>query len=184
MWEGKDGLVVLLPQDSETATLNLDRMIPLSYEHNRQRRCAPTTGNLKPKAVATFTEIRSIMSRVDPLTAQDSRPRTVLEPFVLLLTPYAPHLAEELWEKLGHKQSLARESWPAYDPALLVEETVQVVVQINGKIRDRLDVPAQISKDDLEKLALAHDRIKDAIAGKQVKKVIVVPGKLVNIVVV
>ncbi len=99
------------------------------------------------------------------------------------LAPYAPHLAEELWEKLGHGQSLAREPWPKFDPALLVEDTVTIIAQVNGKLRDRIDVPTGISAAELEKIALANPRVAEFMAGKSVKKVIVVPGKLVNIVV-
>jgi leucyl-tRNA synthetase len=132
-------------------------------------------------ALAFNTAIAQMMIFVNDVTAQESRPRALLEPFVLLLAPYAPHLAEELWEKLGHRQSLAYESWPAYDPALLVESTVQVVVQVNGKVRDKLDVPVDMANAELEKLALACAKVKEFTAGKQIKKVVVVPGKLVNI---
>ncbi len=131
------------------------------------------------------TAISQMMIFVNEVTAQESRPRKLLEPFVLLLAPYAPHLAEELWSRLGgigHKQSLAYEPWPKYDKALLVEQTVTVVLQVNGKLRDRIDAPAKASQAELEKLALASDRVKEFLAGKQIKKVIVVPGKLVNVV--
>ena len=131
--------------------------------------------------LAFNTAISQMMIFVNEVTAQEKRPRKLLEPFVLLLAPYAPHLAEELWEKLGHKQSLAYAPWPKHDDALLKEDKVTVILQVNGKIRDRVEVPAQISPADLEKLALANDRVKEHLAGKQVKKVIVVPGKLVNI---
>ncbi len=131
--------------------------------------------------LAFNTAISQMMIFVNEVTAQEKRPRKLLEPFVLLLAPYAPHLAEELWEKLGHKQSLACAPWPKYDEALLKEDKVTVILQVNGKIRDRVEVPAQISPVDLEKLALANARIQEHLAGKQVKKVIVVPGKLVNI---
>jgi len=131
--------------------------------------------------LAFNTAVSQMMIFVNEVTAQDKRPRKLLEPFVLLLAPYAPHLAEELWEKLGHKQSLAYAPWPKYDDALLKEDKVTVILQVNGKIRDRVEVPAQISSADLEKLALANARVKEHLAGKQVKKVIVVPGKLVNI---
>ena len=132
-------------------------------------------------ALACNTAIAQMMIFVNEITAQETRPRAVLEPFVLLLAPYAPHLAEELWNKLGHPQTLAYEPWPAYDAALLVEETVQIVVQVNGKIRARLDVPAQIANAELERCALGHADVQASIAGKGVKKVIVIPGKLVNI---
>jgi leucyl-tRNA synthetase len=146
------------------------------------------------------TAISQMMIFVNEVTAQESRPRKLLEPFVLVLAPYAPHLAEELWQKLGpstslgstalpsttlragHKESLAREPWPKYDAALLVESTVTVILQVNGKLRDRIGVPANTSQSELERLALASDRVKEFLVGKQVRKVIVVPGKLVNIV--
>jgi leucyl-tRNA synthetase len=131
--------------------------------------------------LAFNTAISQMMIFVNEVTAQEKRPRKLLEPFVLLLAPYAPHLAEELWEKLGHKQSLAYAPWPKYDEALLKEDKVTVILQVNGKIRDRIEVPAQISVADLEKLALANERIQQHLTGKQVKKVIVVPGRLVNI---
>jgi leucyl-tRNA synthetase len=131
--------------------------------------------------LAFNTAVSQMMIFVNEVTAQEKRPQKLLEPFVLLLAPYAPHLAEELWEKLGHKQSLAYAPWPKYDEALLKEDKVTVILQVNGKIRDRVEVPAQISAADLEKLALANERIQQHLTGKQVKKVIVVPGKLVNI---
>jgi leucyl-tRNA synthetase len=133
------------------------------------------------ETLAFNTAISQMMIFVNEVTAQETRPRKLLEPFVLALAPYAPHLAEELWEKLGHKQTLAYEPWPGFDEALLKEDTVTVVLQVNGKLRDRMDVPAQISRDELEKLALANERVQEHLAGKQIKKVIVVPGKLVNI---
>ena len=132
-------------------------------------------------ALAFNTAIAQMMICVNELTAQDARPRAVLEPFALLLAPYAPHLAEELWHKLGHAESLAYDTFPTFDPALLVEDTVQIVIQVNGKIRARLDVPAQLTKAELEQRALVHADVKAAIAGKSIKKIIVVPGKLVNI---
>jgi leucyl-tRNA synthetase len=131
--------------------------------------------------LAFNTAISQMMIFVNEVTAQEKRPRKLLEPFVLLLSPYAPHLAEELWEKLGHNQSLAYAPWPKYDEARLKEDKVTVILQVNGKVRDRIEVPAQISAADLEKLALANAHVQQHLAGKQVKKVIVVPGKLVNI---
>jgi leucyl-tRNA synthetase len=99
------------------------------------------------------------------------------------LGPYAPHLAEELWEKLGHPPSLARVFWPEWNEELTREEEVTVVCQINGKIRDRLETPAGLPKTELEKLALASERIQQLIEGREIVKIIVVPDKLVNIVV-
>jgi leucyl-tRNA synthetase len=131
--------------------------------------------------LAFNTAIAQMMIFVNEVTAQDARPRAVLEPFVLVLAPYAPHLAEELWARLGHQQSLAYEPFPAFNSALLVENTIEVVVQVNGKVRDKLTVPAQTGQAELEKLALANPKVTEFTAGKTIKKVIVVPGKLVNI---
>jgi leucyl-tRNA synthetase len=129
------------------------------------------------------TAIAAMMEFTNYLTPRTVRPRSVLEPFVLLLSPFAPHLAEELWHALGHADTLAYEPWPTFDPALTRAEEIEVPVQINGKVRLRLRVPAEINKEELENTALADERLRPLLAGKQVRKVIVVPGKLVNIVV-
>ncbi|UCF97925.1 MAG: leucine--tRNA ligase [Spirochaetaceae bacterium] len=109
--------------------------------------------------------------------------RSVWKPFVLLLAPYAPHLAEELWEKLGCQPSVAYQEYPTWDEELARENTVTVVFQINGKIRAREDLPAGLSRAQLERKALDHPRIKELLAGKKPKKVIAVVDKLVNLVV-
>jgi leucyl-tRNA synthetase len=129
------------------------------------------------------TAIAAMMELTNHLTPLPVRPRSVLEPLVLLLSPFAPHLAEELWRSLGHKESLAYEPWPAFDAALAREDEIEVPVQINGKVRHRLTVPADLDAKALEALALADPKVREMLAGKTPKKVIVVPGKLVNIVV-
>jgi leucyl-tRNA synthetase len=129
------------------------------------------------------TAIAAMMEFTNHLTPLSARPRSVLEPFVLILSPFAPHLAEELWRLLGHRDTLAYEPWPSFDPALTKADEAEIAVQINGKLRLRLTVPAEIGKEELEKAALADPRVHQLIEGKQVRKVIVVPGKLVNIVV-
>jgi leucyl-tRNA synthetase len=111
------------------------------------------------------------------------RPRKVLEPFVLLLAPYAPHVAEELWQVLGHKSSLAYEPWPAHDAALVRDDEIEIPVQINGKPKAKLMVPADADAATLEKLALADADVQKQIAGKQVRKVIAKPKQIVSIVV-
>ena len=100
----------------------------------------------RTEALAFNTAISAMMEFVNAVTAQESRPRAVLEPFALLLAPYAPHLAEELWAILGHNQTLAYDPWPAFDPALLVESSVEIVVQVNGKVRAKLTVPADADR--------------------------------------
>jgi len=129
------------------------------------------------------TAIAAMMEFTNHLTKLDVRPRPVLEPFVLLLSAFAPHLAEELWQALGHPETLAYEPWPKLDPDLIKADEIEIPVQVNGKLRARLTVPADIDEATLREKALADERISVLIAGKQVRKVIVVPGKLVNIVV-
>jgi leucyl-tRNA synthetase len=101
----------------------------------------------------------------------------------LLLAPFAPYLAQELWEMLGEKGNILRAGWPKYDPALAKEDEIEIPVQINGKLRSLVRVPADASEEVLRAAALADEKIQAGIAGKQIVKVIVVPGKLVNIVV-
>ena len=129
------------------------------------------------------TAISAMMIYSAEIAKLDSLPRSLWEPLVLMLAPYAPHLAEELWEEAGHRKSLARESWPTYDEALCVDDTKEIVVQVNGKIRDRFSAPAGSEQAALEKTALALPKVKEWIEGKEVAKVVVVKDKLVNIVV-
>jgi leucyl-tRNA synthetase len=105
-----------------------------------------------------------------------------METFTLLLSPLAPHLAEELWQSLGHQGTLAYEPWPSYDPALLKDDTVEVPVQVNGKLRARITVPADADGASLEAAARGDERIAALLDGKTVRKVVVVPVKLVNFV--
>jgi leucyl-tRNA synthetase len=102
---------------------------------------------------------------------------------VLLLAPFAPYLAHELWEMLGEKGSLLKAPWPKYDAALAREDELEIPVQINGKLRGRITVPADATEEFVVENALADEKIKSAIAGKQIVKKIYVPGKLLNIVV-
>jgi leucyl-tRNA synthetase len=129
------------------------------------------------------TAIAAMMEFSNHLTRLEARPRSALETLVLLLSPFAPHLAEELWRALGHQNTLVYEPWPKFDPALTKETDVEVPVQINGKVRSKITVPADIDEKTLREQALANPRVQELIAGKQIRKVIVVPGKLVNIVV-
>ncbi len=134
------------------------------------------------------TCIAAIMELVNELAASASGvPVSLLaevqRDLTLLLAPFAPYLAHELWEVLGEKTSLLRAPWPKYDPALAKEEEIEIPVQINGKLRSRIVVPADTTEDVLPERALADEKIRAAMAGKQVVKVIVVPGKLVNIVI-
>jgi leucyl-tRNA synthetase len=105
------------------------------------------------------------------------------EKFLILLSPFAPHIAEELWEKLGHKESIFLEKWPSYDLNLISEQRIQLVIQVNGKIRDTIKTESDITEDKARELAISSKKIENWIAGKEIKKVIFVKGKLINIVV-
>jgi len=129
------------------------------------------------------TAIAQLMIFVNELTKSEQRPRTILEPFVLLLAPFAPHIAEELWSALGHTRSLTFEPWPSYDPAKIASDTVEVVLQVNGKVRSKMSVPVDAGEQELERFALADENVRRHVEGKQVVKVIVVKNKLVNVVV-
>jgi len=109
--------------------------------------------------------------------------KEAVETLVLLLAPFAPHIAEELWELTGHAGSVHSKPWPNYEPEAIQEDEVTIVVQINGKVRERMLVPANIKPDEMKELVMQQERVQELIAGKQVVKVIPVPGKLINIVV-
>ncbi len=129
------------------------------------------------------TAIAKLITLNNYLTSLDSVPRAAVEPLVLMVAPLAPHVAEELWERLGHPESLAREPFPVADPQYLVEDTVTCVVQVQGKVRGRLEVPPSISDADLQAAALAEPNVVKAMDGKPVRKVIVRAPRLVNVVV-
>jgi leucyl-tRNA synthetase len=128
------------------------------------------------------TAIARMMEFTNFFTRQDQRPKSIMESFVLLLSPFAPHIAEELWKTLGHDKSLAHEAWPQYDKALTVDASVEVPVQIMGKIKAKIMVPTGTSKDDLLALAKADPKIAGLLEGKTIRKEIAVPDRLVNIV--
>jgi leucyl-tRNA synthetase family protein len=129
------------------------------------------------------TAISALMVFVNEAMTWETKPVSVLRDFLILLQPFAPHLAEELWAKLPGSQNLAYSNWPKFDPALLVESEMEIPVQVNGKLRDVIKVPAGISQTDLEAAAKNAEKAKPFIDGKTIKKVIVVPKKLVNLIV-
>ena len=131
------------------------------------------------------TAISAMMVFTNDASNWDIRPLLVMNDFLLLLAPFAPHIAEELYAMAnGSDSSIAYQPWPSYDEAHLVESTVEMAVQVNGKVRDRIQIPADIDKADIERIALESENVERHTDGKSVKKVIVIPGKLVNIVAV
>ena len=129
------------------------------------------------------TPIARMMEFVNYFSKQTVRPHSAMERFVLLLSPYAPHIAEELWQILGHAPTLAYEPWPPYDEALTKEKTIEVPVQVLGKVRARVRVAADASQAEIEAAARADDKVQQWIGDKRIVKVIVVPGRLINFVV-
>jgi leucyl-tRNA synthetase len=130
-------------------------------------------------AVAKLIELANHLTKAYPA---GGTPRSVVEPLVLMLAPLCPHLAEELWARLGHPHTLAFEPFPEADPALLVEDTLEYPIQVNGKVRSRITVPATADEEEIRAAALADPKIVEILAGAEPRKVIVVPGRLVNIV--
>ncbi|HTY64945.1 MAG TPA: leucine--tRNA ligase [Acidobacteriota bacterium] len=128
------------------------------------------------------TAISHLMEFVNYFTGQEIRPRSCMEAFVLLLSPMAPHICEELWQILDHSESLTYASWPAFEERYVQENTIEIPIQINGKIRARLTASVGATSKELEDAALADPRVKKHTEGITVRKVIVVPGKLINIV--
>ncbi|MCB2203235.1 leucine--tRNA ligase [bacterium] len=129
------------------------------------------------------TAISQMMIFVNEMNKKDLRPKSVMQQFVLLLAPFAPHLAEELWQLLGNESTLAYEAWPEFDDRYTVEDEVEVVLQVNGKLRDKMMIAKGTGKDELEAAAKENEKIKANIEGKTIVKVIAVPDRLVNIVV-
>ncbi|PZD77747.1 leucine--tRNA ligase [Mesonia sp. K7] len=128
------------------------------------------------------TSVSTFMICVNELTAQKCTSREVLEPLAVLIAPYAPHIAEELWQKMGHQESISRVAYPKFDEKHLVESNKNYPISFNGKMRFTLDLPLDLSKEEIEKAVMQDERTQKQLEGRTPKKVIVVPGKIVNIV--
>lgn len=128
------------------------------------------------------TSISSFMIAVNELTTQKCNSREILEPLAVLLSPYAPHITEELWQLLGHKDSISRAAFPEFNPNALVEDKKEYPISFNGKMRFKLELDADLTKEEIEKIVMEHEKTQEQLGGKTPKRVIVVPGKIVNIV--
>jgi leucyl-tRNA synthetase len=133
------------------------------------------------------TAIAKLIELNNAVTKLDATPREVAEPMILMLAPLVPHVAEELWRKLGHSNNeggtITYVPFPTADPSLLVDDTIEVPVQVNGKVKSRITIAADADQATAQAAALADDKVQAALGGKDPKKVIVVPGRMVNIVV-
>ena len=167
-------------QLNSSLTEGSEEAAPTHIRKELHKTIAKVTADIE--ALRFNTAIARMMEALNLLKREPSLPRGVAEKFTLILAPFAPHVAEELWQRLGHSQSLAYEPWPSYDPALVVDDTVTIGVQVNGKLRATITLPKGTSKEAAEKQALAEDGVIRALEGKAPKKVIVVPDKIVNVV--
>jgi len=129
------------------------------------------------------TAISALMEFSNAASRWAILPREILQPFVLLLAPLAPHIAEELWARLGHSETLAYQAWPEHNPELLKSETIEVAVQVNGKMRGRIEIPAEATEDQVLSMARADSNVVRHLEGKELKRAIYVPGRIVNFVV-
>src|SRR6056297_2410652 len=128
------------------------------------------------------TSVSTFMICVNELSSQKCTSREILEPLAILVSPYAPHIAEELWEKLGHTESISTAPFPKFEPSYLVESTKEYPISFNGKMRFKLELSLDLNKDEIEAVVMKHEKTKDQLQGRTPKKVIIVPGKIVNIV--
>ncbi|WP_417199552.1 leucine--tRNA ligase [Bizionia sp.] len=128
------------------------------------------------------TSVSTFMIAVNELTVQKCTSRDILEPLIVLMSPYAPHISEELWSQLGHEKSISTVAFPKFDEKHLVESSKNYPIAFNGKMRFTLELPMDMSKEDIEKAVMAHEKTQAQLEGRTPKKVIVVPGKIVNIV--
>ena len=155
---------------------------------------APTKDNLKTlhktikkvqEDIENFsfnTSVSTFMIAVNELTAQKCTSKAILQPLLVLISPYAPHIAEELWSVLGNKNSISTAEFPVFEASHLVESSKEYPISFNGKMRFKLELPLDMSKEEIEKTVLAHERTQQQLQGREPKKIIVVPGKIVNIV--
>jgi leucyl-tRNA synthetase len=155
-----------------------------SSEPDLQKSLHATTGKVleDTEALRFNTAISQMMIFVNQATASTTLPREIVGKFLRVLAPYAPHLAEELWARLGERELISGTEWPSHDSTLTAEDNVTVVVQVNGKVRDKVNVPPGIDAGALEKAALQCAGVQRILEGRTPRKVIVVPGRLVNIV--
>ncbi|MFN4242893.1 MAG: leucine--tRNA ligase [Tepidisphaerales bacterium] len=161
-----------------------DEAVPDALERQLHRATKKVGEDIESLRFNTaIAELIKLNNEATKLAAGGTVPRAYAERFTLLLAPFAPHLAEEIWQRLGHTQSLARHPWPPVDPAKLVDDMLELPVQVNGKLRGKVVVPAAADEADIFKAALAVESVKPWVEGKPIKKSLYVKGKLVNFVV-
>jgi len=168
-----DTLTSKVSTDASTANKDLERALHVAIKHVTQ---AVTDLRFN-------TAISKMMELVNVATGAPAIPREWFEMFVKILSPFAPHVAEELWQRLGHRSSIAYAPWPAYDDAKIALDVIPISVQVNGKLRSQIQVPADADEPSVLATAKADEKVQAFIAGKPIKREIYVKGRLVNLVV-
>jgi leucyl-tRNA synthetase len=178
-----NGVYRNLVGDDETGKTATIEIAPVPEAINRTMHRTIKKVGEDIEALRFNTAIAELIKLNNEMTKLTTIPRELAENFTLMLAPFAPHLAEELWERLGHHRSLSRRPWPTFDPAMLIESTLEIPVQVNGKLRDKITVPADASEHTIFDMALAAEKVQPWVAGKTIKMRKYVPKKLVNFVV-
>lgn len=168
-------------EEAGTASRIIDRSISTDEERILHATIRKVTEDIE--GLRFNTAIAQLMIFVNEFTKIEEKPRQAMEIFTILLSPFAPHIAEEIWSRTGHEGTIANVAWPAFDPSKIVEDSVEVVLQVNSRIRAKIQVPVDTAAGELEKMAMDAEGVKGAIEGKTVRKVITVPNKLVNLIV-
>jgi leucyl-tRNA synthetase len=166
--------------NEQTGQLTLREGEDDQLERKLHRTIAKVQGDIE--RLAFNTAIAALIELVNSATSAGGLSKRQAERFACLLAPFAPHLAEELWHRLGMPGLVSSAAWPQYEEALLRDEQIELPVQIMGKVRHRIMVPADADAATLERLTLADDKVRELLAGKTVRKVVAVPGKLINLV--
>jgi len=181
----------LLMTENQAGEWELSKKIKAVDATKSQQKLLHATIKKMTEDIESFsfnTAISQMMIFVNAFTNVETIPLSAMRTFLILLNPFAPHISSELWERLAEfgdaRGDVSQQSWPAYDERLLIEDEVEIVIQINGKLRDRVKMPIVATEEELKAVALSNPKVQDRIAGKAVRKVIVVPKKLVNIVVI
>jgi leucyl-tRNA synthetase len=181
----------LLMTENQAGDWELSKKIKAVEATKSQQKVLHATIKKVTEDIESFsfnTAISQMMIFVNAFTNVETIPLSAMRTFLVLLNPFAPHISSELWERLAEfgdaRGDLSQQSWPVYDERLLIEDEVEIVIQINGKLRDRMKMPIVATEEELKAVALSNPKIQDRIAGKAIRKVIVVPKKLVNIVVI
>jgi len=181
----------LLMTENQAGEWELSDRVKEIEANKQQQKVLHTTIKKVTEDIESFsfnTAISQMMIFVNAFTNVESIPLSAVRAFLILLNPFAPHISSELWERLSAQfddanGDVTQQLWPAYDESLLIEDEVEIVIQINGKLRDRINMPLAATEEELKAVALSNPKVQDRIAGKTVRKVIVVPKKLVNIVI-